>query len=297
MRPRQRLFVATLCLLPSFAALAVEAPEDRFFDSAGVKIRYTVQGEGEPLVLVHGFTARIETNWGLPGIIDTLARDFQVIAMDARGHGKSDKPHDPAAYGIHMMQDVVRLLDHLGILKAHVAGYSMGGGITLQMLVTYPDRFRSAILAGSGWRTPGGELESMMTALAESLEAGQGIGPLIVALNPIGQPLPTAEEIAAANERLMAMNDPLALAAVIRGGAQNEPIGEERLRANRVPTLAVVGEIDPVKTGVDAMVGVMENLEVKVLPGKDHLTAVADPGLAEAMRAFLLAHSGESGAD
>ena len=101
----------------------------------------------------------------------------------------------------------------------------------------------------------------------------------------------TAEEIAAANERLLAMNDPLALAAVIRGGATNEPITEERLRANRVPTLAVVGEIDPVKTSVDAMVGVMENLEVKVLPGKDHLTAVADPALAEAMRAFLLAHA------
>lgn len=282
--------VSFLLVLP-VAVLAADAPEDQYFDSAGVKIRYTVQGEGEPVVLVHGFTARIETNWGLPGIIQALAQDFRVIAMDARGHGKSDKPHDPAAYGIDMMQDVVRLLDHLGIQRAHVAGYSMGGGITLQMLVTYPDRFRSAILGGSGWRQPGGELEAMMTALAESLEAGNGITPLIVALNPVGQPPPTAEEIAAANERLMAMNDPLALAAVIRGGATNEPITEERLRANRVPALAVVGEIDPVKTSVDAMVGVMENLEVKVLPGKDHLTAVADPALAEAMRAFLLAHA------
>jgi len=294
MREGRRLLVLlVLSLLPLQAWAAADAPEDQYFDSAGVKIRYTIQGEGEPILLIHGFTASIETNWGLPGIINALAGDFQVIAMDARGHGKSDKPHDPAAYGFQMAEDAVRLLDHLGIQKAHVAGYSMGGGITLQMLVTYPDRFRSAILGGSGWRLPGEDFTQMMTALAESLEQGKGIGPLIIALNPVGQPPPTEEAIAAANARLMAINDPLALAAVIRGGVANRQIAEDRLRANRVPTLAVVGEIDPVKAGVDAMVGVMENLEVKVLPGKDHLTAVADPELAQSMRGFLLAHSQE----
>ncbi len=277
-------------LLPLPARAADTAAQDLHFDSGGVKIRYLVQGEGEPVVLVHGFTASVETNWGAPGTIDALAKNYRVIAIDARGHGKSDKPHDPAAYGFRMVEDVIRLMDHLEILKAHIAGYSMGGGIVLQAVVTYPDRFYSAILGGSGWRPPGSGFEGTMTALADSLEQGKGLGPLIVALNPVGRPAPTPELIAAANERLLATNDPLALAAVIRGGATNRQITADELRNNRVPMLAVVGEIDPVKAGVDAMVGVASNLEVVVLPGRDHLSAVADPGLASSMLEFLVRH-------
>lgn len=281
--------IATLAPVPAWPA-ADAPPQDLHFDSGGVKIRYTVQGEGEPVILVHGFTASIESNWGAPGIIDELAKDFRVIALDARGHGKSGKPHDPQAYGVNMMEDVIRLMDHLGILRAHIAGYSMGGGITLQAVATYPDRFYSAILGGAGWRPPGSGFEGMMNALADSLEQGKGLGPLILALNPAGQPAPTAEQMAAINARLLATNDALALAAVIRGGAGNRAITADALRANRVPMLAVVGEIDPVKASVDAMTGVASQLEVKVLPGKDHLTAVADPQLAAAMHEFLLRH-------
>lgn len=282
------LFV-TLVAQPSWAA-ADAAPQDLHFDSGGVKIRYTVQGAGEPVVLVHGFTASVESNWGGPGIIDALVSDYRVIALDARGHGKSGKPHDPEAYGFQMAEDVIRLMDHLGILKAHIAGYSMGGGITLQLVITYPDRFYSAVLGGMGWQPPGSGLEGMMTALADSLEQGNGIGPLIIALNPVGQDLPSPEMIEAANQMLMATNDPLALAAVIRGGAANRQITEEQLRANRVPMLAIIGAIDPLKASVDAMQGVASHLEVKVLPGRDHLSAVADPELAASMREFLMRH-------
>jgi pimeloyl-ACP methyl ester carboxylesterase len=185
---------------------------------------------------------------------------------------------------------VIRLMDRLGILKAHLAGYSMGGGIALQALVTYPDRFYSVILGGAGWQPPGSGFLTVMSALAESLEQGRGLGPLIRALNPAGQPPPSDEQIAAANERLLAANDPLALAAVIRGGANNRQITADQLRANRVPILAVVGDLDPIKAGVDAMARVASGLEVKVLPGKDHLTAVADPELAVSMREFLRRH-------
>jgi len=285
-------FVVLVALLLPFPAwAAADAPaQDLHFDSGGVKIRYTVQGEGEPVVLVHGFTASVETNWGGPGVIDALAANYRVIALDARGHGQSGKPHDPAAYGMNMVEDVIRLMDHLGILKAHLAGYSMGGGIALQALVTFPDRFYSVILGGAGWQPPGSGFQGVMNALADSLEQGKGLGPLIMALNPAGQPPPTPEQIAAANERLMATNDPLALAAVIRGGATYRQITADHLRANRVPILAVIGEIDPIKAGVDAMAGVASRLEVKVLPGKDHLTAVADPELAASMREFLARH-------
>jgi pimeloyl-ACP methyl ester carboxylesterase len=281
--------VALLLPIPAWAA-ADTAVQDLHFDSSGVKIRYTVQGEGEPVILVHGFTASVETNWGSPGIIDALAKEYRVIALDARGHGKSGKPHDPTAYGFNMAEDVIRLMDHLGILKAHIAGYSMGGGITLQAVAAYPDRFYSAILGGSGWFPPGSPFEGMMNVLADSLEQGKGLGPLVNALNPAGQPPPTAEQIAAINERLLATNDALALAAVIRGGKGNRPISADALRANRVPMLAVVGEIDPVKASVDAMRGVAGNLEVVVLPGRDHVSAVADPELAANMLRFLREH-------
>jgi pimeloyl-ACP methyl ester carboxylesterase len=278
-------------LLPVPAWSAADAPpQDLHFDSNGVKIRYTVQGEGEPVVLVHGFTASVEANWGEPGIIAELAKEYRVIALDARGHGQSGKPHDPAVYGFNMVEDVIRLMDHLGMLKAHIAGYSMGGGITLQAVATYPDRFYSAILGGAGWQPPGSPFEGMMNVLAESLEQGKGLGPLILALNPAGQPPPTAEQIAAANERLLATNDPLALAAVVRGFRGNRVITADALRAIDVPMLAVVGDIDPIKASVDAMKGVATELEVKVLPGKDHLTAVADPQLAASMREFLQRH-------
>jgi pimeloyl-ACP methyl ester carboxylesterase len=290
-RSQISLVALLVVLLPVCAWAAADAPtQDLHFDSNGVKIRYTVQGEGEPVILVHGFTASIETNWGQPGLIAELTKDFRVIAIDARGHGKSGKPHDPAAYGATMMEDVIRLMDHLGILKAHIAGYSMGGGITLQAVATYPDRFYSAVLGGSGWVPPGSPFEGMMTVLADSLEQGKGLGPLINALNPAGQPPPTPEQIAAINERLLATNDALALAAVIRGNKFNKQITADRVKAIQVPMLAVVGEIDPIKAAVDGMKNVTTGLEVVVLPGKDHLTAVADPQLAATMHEFLLKH-------
>src|SRR5262245_29583001 len=118
--PRRLLLVVLLCLIP-----ADLRAEDRFFESNGVRIRYTVQGKGEPVLLIHGFTANVERQWGLPGIIKRLAKDYQVSALDNRGHGKSGKPHDPKRYGAEMAEDAIRLLDHLKIKKAHVVGYSM----------------------------------------------------------------------------------------------------------------------------------------------------------------------------
>ena len=86
--------------------------EERSFDSRGVKISYTVEGRGEPVVLIHGFAINAQFNWALGGISKELAKNYQVIALDNRGHGKSDKPYDPKQYGMEMVDDVVRLLDH-----------------------------------------------------------------------------------------------------------------------------------------------------------------------------------------
>src|SRR5580658_5080285 len=114
--------------LSIFVVNLVQA-EDLFFDSNGVKIHYTVQGKGEPVVLIHGYAVNIPLNWGavLPG----LAGNYQVIAIDNRGHGKSDKPHDAASYNPKLMAgDTIHLMDHLKIRQAHIVGYSMGGFLT-----------------------------------------------------------------------------------------------------------------------------------------------------------------------
>src|SRR6185369_16055350 len=99
----------------SFMAVARHGEE---FDSAGVKIYYTVQGEGEPVILIHGLYSSAKMNWEAPGTSALLARHFQVIALDCRGHGKSDKPKAEGSYGTNMVEDVVRLMDHLKISKA-----------------------------------------------------------------------------------------------------------------------------------------------------------------------------------
>src|SRR5262245_44062744 len=123
------------------AALA----QDRFLDAGGVRIRYVERGVGAPVVLVHGFTGDIERSWIETGVLPDLARDHRVIALDLRGHGKSDKPYDPRAYE-RIALDVIDLLDHLQIEKVHLVGYSLGGIIAMKLLTTHPGRFYGAVL-------------------------------------------------------------------------------------------------------------------------------------------------------
>src|SRR5262249_48726245 len=137
-------------------ARADDKPMTQTFDSNGVKISYTVQGKGEPVVLIHGWLSSAEVNWGLPGVSALLAKDYQVIALDVRGHGLSDKPTKEDAYGPELVEDVVRLLDHLKIKKAHLVGYSMGGVIAGNFITKHPDRVLSGTLGGMGWLKTGG---------------------------------------------------------------------------------------------------------------------------------------------
>jgi pimeloyl-ACP methyl ester carboxylesterase len=200
--------------------------------------------EGETVLLIHGFIVDIMKC--ASGVIKALSDTFQVIAIDNRGHGQSDKPHDPAAYGMNMAEDSIRLLDHLKIRKAHVVGYSMGGLITASILTRHPERVRTAVMGGAGWNPPG-QTDPLLLALADSLEQGKGIEPLIKALNPVGAPPPTPEMVEMYNKALLSKNDALALAAVVRNLVP-EPT-EAQIRANKVPVLALIGELDPLKSG------------------------------------------------
>jgi pimeloyl-ACP methyl ester carboxylesterase len=284
-----RLSAAFGLALSLVCVFTVAHAEDQFFDSNGVKIRYTIEGKGEPVLLIHGFTANIEMQWALPGIIKALSSDYQVIAIDNRGHGKSDKPHDAKKYGAEMAEDAVRLLDHLKIKKAHVVGYSMGAIITKKLLFTHSDRLLSATLGGSGGLREGGDA-TFFVNLADSLEQGKGMGPLIEALTPPGRPKPTAEQLEAINTMLTLMNDTKALAAVLRG-FKDLGVADEKLKSNRVPTLALIGADDPLKPGVDALDGKLTNLETVVIKNTDHMSAFASPEFSKSLRAFLAKQS------
>jgi pimeloyl-ACP methyl ester carboxylesterase len=264
---------------------ATVAGEDKSFDSNDVKINYTVEGKGEPVLLIHGFTANTQVQWGLPGIIKALSKDYQVIALDNRGHGKSDKPHDPSKYGMEMVEDSIRLLDHLKIKKAHVVGYSMGAMITSKLMTTHPDRVISATLGGSGGLRANADL-GFFNRLAESLEQGKGVGELIEALTPPGKPKPTEEQIKTFNAMLSTMNDTKALSAVVRG-FKELIVSDAKLQANKLPVLAIIGDLDPLKKGVDDLNGRLPNLKTVVIKDADHMTAFVRPEFIKSLQEFL----------
>lgn len=145
MTSRRLLLTILLTILGVWKASAEE------FDSDGVPIHYTVEGTGEPVILIHGYRATGDINWRLTQVVRLLKEKYQVITLDNRGHGKSGKPTDPKQYGVNMAEDIVRLMDHLQIKTAHLVGYSMGGMITLKVLATHPERVRSAVIGGMGW--------------------------------------------------------------------------------------------------------------------------------------------------
>jgi pimeloyl-ACP methyl ester carboxylesterase len=280
--------VACALLLTS-ARLWAEAPTSQSFDSNGVKIHYTVEGKGEPVLLIHGFAANGDFNWRAPGVTKALADKYEVITIDNRGHGASDKPHDPAKYGEEMVEDAVRLLDHLGIKKAHVVGYSMGGMITAKLLTTHPERLLSATLGGHGGLKVGDDT-SRLDVLADSLDSGKGFGPLFVALTPKGKAPPSAEQIKLTNDLLLSRNDAKALAAVVRSW-KGLVVSDEKLKANKVPTLVLIGELDPLKAGVDALEGRLSNYKAVVITGADHMDAMRKEQFINELKSFLAANS------
>lgn len=219
------------------------------FDSAGVKIYYTQQGSGPPVVLVHGYMASGALNWGAPGVAKLLASDYHLIILDNRGHGKSDRPRSVDQYGEAMAEDVVRLLDHLKIPKAHVVGYSMGGMMTLKLLAKHPDRLLSGVVAGMGWREPG----------------------------------PVGDLLAAASESLTDMEPRRAcLLSFPRLG-----ITRDELTAIETPMTAIIGANDGLKRGVDRLSEVRPDVPVVVVPDANHMTCIFKLEFRDAIKEFL----------
>ena len=189
---------------------------------------------------------------------------------------------------MEMVEDVVRLMDHIEIAKAHVVGYSMGGFITLKLVASHPERLRSAVVCAAGWEAPkGGNLEKISQAVA-GIEHGEGMVPIFKLLKPLNRDLSEAKykSVARLTERY---NDMEAVRCILERFT-DFAVSEEELRKNTVPVCSIVGEFDPLRTGVDRMQGVMANQEAIYIPGGDHLSTVRKREFSDAILHFLEAH-------
>src|ERR1700685_3317616 len=243
----------------------------RFRSFDGVELAYAEGGEGEPVFLLHGFAADHVSNWVATGVVDDLvAAGRRVIAPDARGHGRSSKPHDPAAYADDaMVRDVQALMDHLGTPCVDVVGYSMGA-IVAGRLTTREPLGRSLALGGGGseW---GGEQRPLGTVpIADALETDE--------------PDTIQSPIAAAFRRFADSTgaDRLALAAT-----QRSRHGETTdVSAISVPTLILVGDADQLAGSPEALAERIPGSTFRVLVG-NHLSAVRDPHFSSSIVAFV----------
>lgn len=287
------LVLAASPLMPS-PARAV----DDVFDSNGVKIRYVTEGQGVPVVLIHGWMGD-STTWGRDASGKTKLKapeGFQVIALDCRGHGLSDKPHEVDKYGPEMAADVVRLLDHLKIEKAHLIGYSSGAFIAGKVAATHPDRVLSLIYGGQAPLVVGMKLKSSdgpdrpdeVEVFAKAVDEGKDLGSYIMAIIPPGKPKPT-EEQAKAIANMMYRGKDLKAFAAAGLSFRNLGVTEEQLKKCQAPVLFIHGgnESDLVKDRVAAVHKLLGRGQVKSIEGGDHVTTMGKPEFAATIIEFL----------
>jgi len=243
------------------------------FTRDGVEIAFLDEGEGEPIVLVHGFASTKEVNWVFPGWVTTLTRaGRRVIALDNRGHGESAKLYDPAAYHSSLMaEDVRALLDHLGLGYADVMGYSMGARITAFLTLAHPKRVRSAVLGGLGIRLVDGV--GLPETVAQALEAPS----LADVADPTGYMFRAFAE--------QTHSDLRALAACMRGSRQT--LSPSEVGRIAVPALVAVGSKDPVAGSAEHLAALIPGARALIIPGRDHMLAVGDRAFKTGVLEFL----------
>ncbi|MGH6860817.1 MAG: alpha/beta fold hydrolase [Phyllobacterium sp.] len=277
------------CAMFCVVATGAKAFEEHGFDSDGVDIRYISEGAGEPVVLIHGYTTNTEEQWIETGVFDKLARHYKVYALDARGHGKSGKPHDRQSYGPQMGQDIVRLLDHLKIDKADIIGYSMGAHIVAQLLTTDEDRFKTAVLGGSSGRRDWTAQDQKRVDI-ESAEMDEGLlKSQIVRLWPKDKAPPTEEEIRLRSAESLKGEDNKALAAVRRSNP-DQVVTAEQMSRIKVPVLGIVGTNDPYLADFEELKKAMPQLELVTVKDASHGTTPGNPRFEQAIESFLAQH-------
>lgn len=241
--------------------------------SDGVEIAYLEEGSGDPILLIHGFASNKTVNWLDTGWVRHLTRAGRhVIAMDNRGHGESAKLYRAEDYGApQMAEDARRLLDHLGITRADIMGYSMGARIGAFLALAHPERVRSLVFGGLG----GNMIRPMAgtSSVAAALEA-----PSVDDVK-----IPTARTFRAFAESTR--SDLKALAACIR--SSREPLTAEMVGRITCPVLVAVGSEDVIGGPAQDLAKLIPGADAFVIADRDHMKAVGDRSYKEAVSAFL----------
>jgi pimeloyl-ACP methyl ester carboxylesterase len=249
------------------------------FSSNGVTIAYIdapadgdVPHSGQTVLLIHGFASSMQVNWVDTGWVRHLTRaGYRVLAIDNRGHGHSEKLYDLADYGAPLMAgDACALLDHLGLLSAHVMGYSMGARIAAFLTLAEPDRVRSVVFAGLGINMIKGF--SNTDPIAEALEAPS----LDAVTNPVGRTFRIFADQTKSDRR--------ALAACMRSARQ--PISAAEIGRITRPTLVAVGTDDAVAGSGAELAALIPGARVLDIPGRDHMRAVGDRAYKDGVLQF-----------
>ena len=270
MTRRTSLSIALCALTMASAIFAADSKptEDFMTASDGVKIHYYVMGKGTPVILIHGYTGTAWGNWFSNGIAQALAKNHMVVALDCRNHGKSDKP---VANGQGKAEDVVELMDHLKIKRAHIHGYSMGGGITGRLLTMIPDRIITAAFGGSGIAESDPEMRAKVAADKQGSDPQEAEASRTLRIHramDLGMSKEEAEKQAATPVPARTPAAAPAAAAPARTGPQLD------LTKLNIPMLAINGEFDRPNAKTTRMTREVKNFTNVVLPGKSHLTAI-----------------------
>ncbi|HEV2563101.1 MAG TPA: alpha/beta hydrolase [Rhizomicrobium sp.] len=240
----------------------------------GTRIAYESVGEGAPVVLIHGFAASRAQNWRVPGWYDTLTgAGYRVVAMDCRGHGESGKPHDPAAYDHEiMMEDVVAAMRDAGTGPAFIMGYSMGGYISIHLLLKHPELVRKLVIGGVGATYLAGQFGSR-EAIADALQESDKSK----IANPIARRF---REFAEQDGK-----DIVALAACMRGN--RKPLSAAELAHSTRPVLVVCGENDDLTGPPEPLAAAFADGRAVMVPRRDHMTTVGDKVYKQAVLKFF----------
>lgn len=244
------------CILPALLLTGCLGTPPQYFDSAGKNLAYRVQGEGPPLILIHGFQGTGPVHWELPGTAGRLAQHFQVILLDCRGHGNSEKPTHPSQYGLDMVEDVRRLLDHLNIDHTYLAGYSMGGWISLKFAATYPDRVDALAVGGSGYRD------------FSEKQLGQVLNDLFVPLLHPGY-------------------DPRAFEACTDAFPEFQ-LTDKEVADLPQPMLALAGSGDFARAQAERLKEARPDVDLVIVNGNDHNSTLFAPQFQEELEAFFV---------
>jgi pimeloyl-ACP methyl ester carboxylesterase len=248
------------------------------FVSDGVRLAFldfppTTQDKHQPILLIHGFASNHGVNWVFPQWVKTLTHSGRrTLVFDNRGHGRSDKPHDPKAYSPWLMAaDAANLLDHLGIARADVMGYSMGARIAAHMAAARPEKVRGLVLAGLGIHLVDGE--GLPAGIADAMEAPS--------LEGLTDPMQRMFRAFAEATR----SDLTALAACMRGS--RHALSADVVGTIATPTLICVGSEDDVAGDPEPLARMMQNARALVIPGRDHNRAVGDKVYKDGVLDFL----------